>query len=82
LVWARGDYEFTDVVPYVNERGTRVPALRRVVDKYPYFTNGSARSLGEVVARSSERDGHFSHAGSSGFSAREQAALVAFLELL
>src|SRR5439155_1444646 len=42
IVWARDTYEKTGVVPYVHEAGTRVPSLRRLYKKRPYFTNGSA----------------------------------------
>jgi hypothetical protein len=83
IVWARGDYEQTLVLPYVNERGTRIASLRRVADKYPYFTNGSALSLDGVVERSGAPRGYFSHAAAqSQFSAPERGALVAFLSLL
>ncbi|HET9929682.1 MAG TPA: hypothetical protein VFQ35_03305, partial [Polyangiaceae bacterium] len=83
LVWARGDYERTGVLPYVNEKGTRVPSLRRVADKFPYFTNGSARSLEAVVARSARVGGYFSHAAPDAeFEGDDARALVAFLELL
>ena len=83
IVWARGDYEQTLVLPYVNERGTRIASLRRVADKYPYFTNGSALSLDDVVERSDAPRGYFSHAAAqSQFSAPERGALVAFLSLL
>ncbi|MFZ5897155.1 MAG: hypothetical protein ACOY0T_39215 [Myxococcota bacterium] len=84
LVWARGEYAFTSVLPYVNERGTRIPSLRRVADKFPYFTNGSARSLAEVLQRASEVAGEFSHAApdSNWLPSDEQRALLAFLELL
>ncbi|MGC4091876.1 MAG: hypothetical protein QM756_29130 [Polyangiaceae bacterium] len=82
LIWARGDYEFTGVLPYVGPRGTRIAALRRTVDKFPYFTNGSAHSLSQVVARSGWVDGRFSHAGASALSVAEQGALVEFLQLL
>jgi hypothetical protein len=50
LVWGTPEYQKTGVVPYVHERGARVPALRRVSAKFPYFTNGSARSLDDVIA--------------------------------
>lgn len=83
LTWARGDYELTGIVPYVNEKGTRIPSLRRISEKYPYFTNGSARSLEAVVARSAHHGAYFSHAADSAELEGDDAkALVAFLELL
>src|SRR6202042_1726645 len=45
IVWATSDYAQTSVVPYVHPLGTRVPSLRRLYKKWPYFTNGSAKSL-------------------------------------
>jgi hypothetical protein len=51
IVWAKSEYEKTGVVPYVHERGARVPSLRRLYKKRPYFTNGSAPTLGVVLER-------------------------------
>ena len=51
IVWGRKGYEKTGIEPYVNPRGTRVPSLRRLYVKHPYFTNGSADSLDDVLAR-------------------------------
>ncbi|HWP08043.1 MAG TPA: hypothetical protein VNN72_20005 [Polyangiaceae bacterium] len=87
IVWARGDYEKTGVVPYVDARGTRIPSLRRLYTKRPYLTNGSAPTLASVLAlvRFSERE--FSHApsdaaGLAPLEARERADLLEFLRLL
>lgn len=67
----------------MNEKGTRIPSLRRISEKYPYFMNGSARSLGKVVARSGHHGAHFSHAADSAeFEGDDAKALVAFWELL
>src|SRR5262249_38828959 len=41
IVWARNTYEKTGIVPYVHASGARVPSLRRLYKKRPYFTNGS-----------------------------------------
>jgi hypothetical protein len=88
LVWAHGDYEQTGILPYVDPEGTRVPSLRRLYLKRPYFTNGSARSLAEVLerARVGARFLHTQAAERSGDSrplAREErTALLAFLRLL
>jgi hypothetical protein len=65
IVWARGDYEKTGVVPYVDREGTRIPSLRRLYLKRPYFTNGSARSLADVLERARFTDDRFLHAESA-----------------
>jgi hypothetical protein len=86
IVWAKGEYAKTGVLPHVHEQGTRVPSLRRLAAKPRYFTNGSAPSLAEVLARF--RDGpagalHDAPAGTGQpLSSSSQRALVAFLELL
>jgi hypothetical protein len=86
LVWAHDDYEKTGVVPYVNERGARVVSLRRLYKKYPYFTNGSARSLAAVLDRASFAGGLFFHdgapAGATHLVDAEKTELAAFLDLL
>jgi hypothetical protein len=51
IVWGKAEYKKTGVVPYVHENGARVPSLRRLYKKRPYFTNGSAKTLDEVLAR-------------------------------
>jgi cytochrome c peroxidase len=86
LTWARDTRYRTGVTPYVHADGARVPALRRLYRKYPYFTNGSSPSLDHVVAR--VRLGadveSLQHAGETGapLVAEERAALLAFLRLL
>lgn len=88
LVWADARYEKTGVVPYVHERGARVPSLRRVYAKWPYFTNGSAQSLGSVLEQVRIDEAGFRHdarqeAGAKGtLRPDERDALRAFLELL
>jgi hypothetical protein len=90
IVWARSEYKQTGVTPYVHERGARVPSLRRLYKKRPYFTNGSAKSLAEVLsmARFKGEDFWFYHAGApedadlSALTAEEREALLAFLDLL
>jgi cytochrome c peroxidase len=88
IVWARGEYEQTGVLPYVDPEGTRVPSLRRLYAKRPYFTNGTARTLGDVLerARSGRR---FFHAepvsppeDARALTAEERGGLIAFLRLL
>lgn len=84
--WARGEYEKTGIEPYVHEQGTRVPSLRRIVRKYPYFTDGSARSLSDVLGAARVLNARFFHArapdGAAPLAPAEQRALQAFLELL
>jgi hypothetical protein len=86
IVWADAEYEKTGVTPYVNEHGARVVSLRRLYKKYPYFTNGAAKSLGAVLDRAAFDEGHFFHDGApdgaTGLSADEKAQLTAFLDLL
>ena len=88
-MWAHSDYEMTGVTPYVSEKGARVVSLRRLYKKYPYFTNGSAKSVRAVLDRVRVVDGRFFHdnappaAGPSGaLSEDEKNALAAFLDLL
>lgn len=50
-VWAAPFYTKTGILPYVHRAGARVPSLRRVWEKYPYFTNGSARTMRDLLAR-------------------------------
>ena len=86
VVWAHDDYEKTGVVPYVNEKGARVVSLRRLYKKYPYFTNGSAKSIPAVLDRASFAAGVFFHdgapAGAVGLADSEKAVVAAFLDLL
>lgn len=84
LVWARGDYEKTGVLPYVHAQGTRIPSLRRLALKPRYFTNGAAATLGDVLAQFREPR-HVSDAESARgplLSAETRRALLAFLQLL
>jgi len=86
IVWGREGYEKTGVLPYVHADGARVPSLRRLYKKRPYFTNGSARSLDDVLVRARFGDGSFVHDGElpSGepLEASDREALRAFLGLL
>jgi cytochrome c553 len=85
IVWGQDTYEMTGVVPYVHDRGARVPSLRRLTKKWPYFTNGSAHSLADVLDRFAW-DARAYHDGAPPSSARlgadDKAALSAFLALL
>ena len=84
IVWARDTYEKTGVVPYVHEAGTRVPSLRRLYKKRPYFTNGSAADLDDVLRRAYVSHGSFLHetATPGSLDGASRAALRAFLDLL
>ena len=86
MVWARGEYEKTGVEPYVHAKGTRIPSLRRITRKYPYFTDGSAQSLSEVLSAARVLDKRFFHARAPASAVplppAEQRALGSFLELL
>jgi cytochrome c peroxidase len=63
-----------------------VPSLRRLYKKWPYFTNGSARSLDDVLAGSAWDDERAYHPNAPVGAARlppdDRAALAAFLDLL
>ncbi len=85
LVWARGDYAQTGVLPYVHERGTRITSLRRLALKPRYFTKGSAATLTDVLTefRTVEGGLHRAPEGTPGaLTQRERQALLAFLRLL
>ena len=87
IVWASNEYQKTGVVPYVHERGARVPSLRRLGKKHPYLTSGAAKDLADLLTRARwSADGVFFHdgapEGAAGLEAREREALRAFLDLL
>ncbi|HEY8076798.1 MAG TPA: hypothetical protein VIF62_21880, partial [Labilithrix sp.] len=65
LVWGSDVYEKTGVTPYVHEKGARVPSLRRLYKKRPYFTNGSAKDVPAAVARARWNGGVFTHEGTT-----------------
>ncbi|MBS2013391.1 MAG: hypothetical protein JST00_10915 [Deltaproteobacteria bacterium] len=86
IVWARTGYEKTGVVPYVHPDGARTSSLRRLFKKWPYFTNGSAKSIEDVLSRARFDGARFFHDGAPPSAARLDAedlrALRAFLVLL
>lgn len=87
VVWARGEYAKTGVVPYVHARGTRIPSLRRLALKPRYFTNGSAPDLANVLDRYRESPDGPRHdadgtARGTPLPAETRRALLAFLQLL
>jgi hypothetical protein len=45
----------------VHEKGARVPSLRRLYKKHPYFTNGSADTLDDVLERARFLPSGFQH---------------------
>jgi hypothetical protein len=86
IVWSDAAYARTGVTPYVHAKGARSPSLRRLYKKWPYFTNGSAKSLAEVVDRFAWDDHQGFHdqapAAARRLSAADRRALLAFLDLL
>ncbi|MEM9493429.1 MAG: c-type cytochrome, partial [Myxococcota bacterium] len=95
IVWGRDEHYKTGVVPYVHPDGARVPSLRRLYKKWPYFTNGSAEDLAEVLERArfvragsgaDNAQPAFYHDGgppaASILSRAQRDALLAFLRLL
>lgn len=88
LVWASAEYQKTGVTPYVHELGARVPSLRRLYQKWPHFTNGSADTLLSVVSAARFDGPRFFHAHApsdptlQAFTPDEARDLVSFLELL
>jgi hypothetical protein len=86
IVWARDGYEKTGIVPYVHDSGTRVPPLRRLYKKRPYFTNGSAADLDDVLRRARVAPAGFFHDGDGATDGElddaSRRALAAFLDLL
>jgi hypothetical protein len=88
IVWSNGEYSKTGVLPYVDPKGTQTPSLRRLYLKRPYLTNGSARTLEELVAAVRFSGADFRH-GAGGGEPRgdalgddEKRALAAFLRIL
>lgn len=85
IVWGRVGHEKTGITPYVHERGARVPSLRRLHKKRPYFTNGSAENLDVVLERITTNDGELQHRPgrpNATLSRPDRDALRAFLEIL
>ncbi len=88
IVWGQAKYAKTGVVPYVHDDGARVPSLRRLHAKHPYFTNGSAKTLADLLARFRFGKDTFFHDGAPAdanlerLSDDEREAIEAFLRLL
>jgi hypothetical protein len=86
ITWAADHRVQTGVTPYVHADGARIPALRRLYRKHPYFTNGSATSLADLLdrVRTGASPDELRHDGPSGtpLPPIERTALLAFLRLL
>ncbi len=86
IVWGAKGYWKTGVTPYVHDLGARAPSLRRLYKKWPYFTNGSAKSLREVLERARFRGAETWHdaapEGTEGLPDDEREALLGWLDLL
>jgi len=87
IVWARAERERTGVEPYVHPNGARVPSLRRLYKKRPYFTNGSAADLEALLRSVRFTPARFYHQqppadATLGLDAEQRAKLHAFLDLL
>jgi len=95
ITWAKDGYEKTGIEPYVHPDGARTTSLRRAIDKRPYFTNGSAATLREVMTRLRFGTDTFLHdaeapaargeidvASLLPLSEEESEVLLAFLQLL
>ncbi|MEA2748906.1 MAG: cytochrome c peroxidase [Myxococcales bacterium] len=86
IVWGSAGYQKTGVLPYVNDEGARTPSLRRLAKKHPYFTNGSATSIDDVldgVRFTATRTFHAGHRdGTTALPDEEKRSLRAFLDLL
>ena len=85
IVWGRAGYEKTGITPWVHEKGARVPSLRRLHKKRPYFTNGSGKDLEGVLGRITTHKDEPQHRpgpASAPLPHADRDALRAFLELL
>ncbi|HEY0988624.1 MAG TPA: hypothetical protein VGD80_16275, partial [Kofleriaceae bacterium] len=88
IVWSNAAYQKTGVEPYVHAEGARVPTLRRLYKKWPYFTSGRARSLDDVLDRfassgtATYHDASPADAALTRLTADDKRALRAFLDLL
>ncbi|HVI01342.1 MAG TPA: hypothetical protein VM869_21640, partial [Enhygromyxa sp.] len=87
IVWASADYVATEIEPRVHADGARVPSLRRLWLKSPYFTNGSAQQLDALLASVRRTAAGVTHGAGpippeQQLDAHEREALAAFLQLL
>lgn len=83
LIWGAPFLMKTGIAPYVSPAGARVPSLRRLAWKRPYFTNGSARTIEEVLDRFRYQRGTGWHESEEleveSLTPGEKAALLALL---
>jgi hypothetical protein len=86
IVWGSAGYRKTGITPYVHPDGARTPSLRRLYKKHPYFTNGSAKSLDDVLDTLRFSGASTLHGkapeGAGALDATEKRALRSFLQLL
>ena len=88
VVWGQARYAKTGPAPYVHDEGARVPSLRRLYKKGPYFTTGAAKTLPDLLARVRLGQGTFFHDSAPAdpslrpLTDDERTALHAFLLLL
>ncbi len=86
IVWTRGEYRKVGITPMPHEDGARMPSLRRLYRKRPYFTNGSAKSIREVLDNIRVTDGGLYHGEAPDhavpLTAAQKTGLAAFLRLL
>lgn len=86
IVWGSSAYQRTGIEPYVHSEGARTPSLRRLYAKKPYFTNGSADELIDILSRARIEPAAFTHAGEKpdarALTEEEKKALLAFLRLI
>lgn len=69
-------------IKQIGPGGNNAPSLRGVWDNAPYFSDGSARTLEDVLARSSLDPHSPSSHAAAGVPEEERAALLAFLRCL
>ncbi len=88
IVWGQPRYAKTGPAPYVHDEGARVPSLRRLYKKGPYFTTGAAKTLLDLLARARWGGERFFHDAAPpdpalhALTAGERIDLEAFLRLL
>lgn len=82
LVFAADRLEKTGVEPYFTERGNRISPLVQLSRGGPFFSNGSASTLADVIARTNPRAAHVhtpENATTPAYLERDVADLIAFL---
>lgn len=83
LVWGSPERHRTGVEPYVHDDGPRVPSLRRLFTKRPYFTNGSAATVDDVLSGfSPTTQMHVRDADEPALSPEDRESLRSWLQVL